>query len=834
MSYVVLSYGSLNVLRKCGLKNRFYQSVFDYYCKHGHITPKQFTCLRRGLNVVRVEDAVPADNLSVAHPEVLKALCEGGAALPNDMLAAGYSSQSVSSSVSNQSSKFGKSGYRRVYDWEPAYDIEVADADTIGSSSSPSMRVSSNKPAKSYNFMGGRSSTSVNLVEVVHKSLKDGGKSSGVCSGESKFASGYELSGNTYLPSVKSLNKRGGVEDRSDDSADISKDTTVCCDSAVSTTINVSKPTASDGVSIVSSSAYFGSLGVSACSKLAGMYKDEATKLGFNSYYYGASKFYEWQIGKLPVFDLPAEVEVKLKSFQVSLVKEVVGKLLSNSLSVKSQLLAWDMGAGKTYGAAGVIRSLSDYRLASGLSTEPVGVFVICPKSVIGKWRSVLSYFGVHLLGISNYEAAVRGKEVRSDGKLVDCEYINCVFDETKAIPRVLSYKFNFPNGSCILFDELHRCKNQGTMNSKLAVAGRHYLNSCRDSFGLGLSGTLAESPLKTWASGYFLGLYDSKSDFYSRVIDFGASRTGYNDSWEFKYPSMFKNINLALFPRIGSRVKFSDIPDAPNQSVSVEFISVSSGRESKLVSVSTSESISLFSGATASVLGRYSEAVLSAKAKLKDAVGMVKFRKLSGRDGASYDLLCLLRERQLRELEKLPYLYDRVLSCVGSGERCVVFLNFTESVEILYDAFRSSQFSAGIYDGVDRGKTGNGLSLRDYHLNMFQLNVLPVLVCNIEAAKEGIDMHDTSFGHRFPRVAFFSPCYNGQTVSQALGRVHRVGGGFCRQVFVVSEGTVEEKVWVSIADKLDSLDDLNDGESVLCDSIKVIERDCVGLYEYL
>lgn len=823
MEYVKLSYASLNLLRKCAVKNRFYQSVFDYYCKYGHITLKQFNCLRRGLNVVRVEDAVPADNLSVAHPEVLKALCEGGAALPNDMLAAGYSSQSVSSSVSNQSSKFGKSGYRRVYDWEPAYDIEVADADTIGSSSSPSMRVSSNKPAKSYNFMGGRSSSSVNLVDVVHNSLKSGGKSSGVCSGESKFASGYELSGNTYLPSVKSLNKRGGVEDRSDDSADISKDTTVCSDSAVSTTINVSKPTASDGVSIVSSSAYFGSLSGSACSKLADMYKDEATKLGFNSYYYGASKFYEWQISKLPVFDLPAEVEVKLKSFQVPLVKEVVGKLLSNTLSVNSQLLAWDMGAGKTYGAAGIIRSVSDYRLASGLSTEPVGVFVICPKSVIGKWRSVLSYFGVHLLGISNYEAAVRGKEVRSDGKLVDCEYINCVFDETKAIPRVLSYKFNFPNGSCILFDELHRCKNQGTMNSKLAVAGRHYLNSHSSSFGLGLSGTLAESPLKTWASGYFLGLYDSKSDFYSRVIDFGASQTGYNDSWEFKYPSLFKNMNLVLFPRIGSRVKFSDIPDAPNQSVGVEF-----------VSHQPTDSVSLFSGAAKSVLGRYSEAVSSAKAKLKDAVGMVKFRKLSGRDGASYDLLCLLRERQLRELEKLPYLYDRVLSCVSSGERCVVFLNFTESVEILYDAFRSSQFSAGVYDGVDRGRTSDGLSLRDYHLKLFQLNSLSVLVCNIEAAKEGIDMHDTSVGHRFPRVTFFSPCYNAQTVSQALGRVHRVGGGFCRQVFVVSEGTVEEKVWSSIAVKLDSLDDLNDGESVLCDSIKVIERDCVGLYEYL
>ncbi len=528
--------------------------------------------------------------------------------------------------------------------------------------------------------------------------------------------------------------------------------------------------------------------------------------LGWDGRLYALQQYYIQQLNKLPEYTLPDAICDLLKPFQVPLVEDIVKKMRGG---VRSQLLAWDLGAGKTYGAAAVIAALG------------VPVFVICPKTVCTKWKSVLELFGVSVLGIANYESAVRGKMInfrpyrsgpkRAAGLLkeesVECPYIVKIPASggsggrgVRGV-RGVSFEFRLPGNALILFDELHRCKNIGSLNSKLSIAARIFLNANPNAYGLGLTGTLAESPIKTWGSGFFLGLYDSKNDYNQLIDRFGAGNSGYNASRSFDYPNKYKNINIALFPRLGSRIAFRDIPGAPDQSISVEFIDPAEPLNSlhALALVGAKSRVERLSREETLILKQIGSEI---------AVEL---------DIPNSSIAQLLRERQLRELEKLGYIVEQIEQS-EENERFVVFLNYSQSITILQCALCARRISSEIY-------SGQTLQTRAESQNRFQNQQIKVLICNLEAAKEGIDLHDTSSGHSYPRIALFSPSYTAQSVSQALGRIHRVGGGFATQKFIVCSGTIEESVWSIISLKLDNLDDLNEGQRVLTSEIARVEK---------
>ena len=460
---------------------------------------------------------------------------------------------------------------------------------------------------------------------------------------------------------------------------------------------------------------------------------------------------------KVPI---PEASQKLLKTFQIDLVKRAMKCLEKH----KGHLLAWDMGSGKTYGAAAI---------CAAYATSGYKIVVIAPKPVVKKWSDISKTFNFEISILSNYEKFLNGKCVKFEPKKKG----------EGIIERSIEFDFDFKTEKYLLvLDEAHRIKNPKSQISEMLT--KIALNLPEHSRVLLLSGTIGESPLKMYAQGLFLGLWDTKNEYWNWALNRGVRFTGYNDSPEFRYPNEFKLAHFDIFSKgLGTRIRFSDIPGSPDQQIYIQFIDAP---------------LKTFNQ-------QHKAAIESAEEELT-----------SYKTRAQNDMIQMLRERQLRELEKLHAFYNEIAYST-ENERIVIFLNYSQSIDILVEHLKNQGITFGIYDGRNPNE-------REKIRELFQKNQLKVLVCNIQAAREGIDLHDTSEGHQYPRKAYFSPCYNAQTVAQALGRIHRVGGGFVIQTFVISEGTLEEKVWRNIALKMDCLDNLNDGESILLKELKIFE----------
>lgn len=127
-----------------------------------------------------------------------------------------------------------------------------------------------------------------------------------------------------------------------------------------------------------------------------------------------------------------------------------------------------DTGTGKTYTSAALSKSLS---------LKP---FVVCPKSVLKTWRTVLEIFGVEPVEIINYEKFVKRKNNDND---ID-------IDDT--------------SNTLFIFDEAHRCKSKNTACNKLLKK----IASNDNSKILLLSATIADTPENFYTFGYVLKLY--------------------------------------------------------------------------------------------------------------------------------------------------------------------------------------------------------------------------------------------------------------------------------------------------------------------------------------
>jgi superfamily II DNA or RNA helicase len=133
-------------------------------------------------------------------------------------------------------------------------------------------------------------------------------------------------------------------------------------------------------------------------------------------------------------------------------------------------------------------------------------------------------------------------------------------------------------------------------------------------------------------------------------------------------------------------------------------------------------------------------------------------------------------------------------------GMSTVVFLNYSDSV----DALAARLNTTCIYDGRNE-------KMRGKNVELFQSNHEPVLVTNIAAAKEGLNLGDETGGH--PRLAILSPTYSVLKLKQALGRVHRENSKTksVQRILYVA-GTQEEDVVDSMGQKLENLTLINNG----------------------
>jgi hypothetical protein len=333
---------------------------------------------------------------------------------------------------------------------------------------------------------------------------------------------------------------------------------------------------------------------------------------------------------------------------------------------------------------------------------------------------------------------------------------------KTKTARGKIEFRWNFPSTPLLIFDEAHVFGAHNSQNGKLLESAAPYPT-------LMLSATAAESPLKMRALGVQLRLFSSWG-FWKWVKDMGAEQNAWGGmEWNpllFENKAKMERLHASVFTSRGYRVPESVLrAQLPELMVEDEPLSLTPAQR---------------------------KAIRDLYSQMADATdpGGVKN----------------LRQRQSAELVKVPVLVDRAKELVESGASVVLFLNFHESIdaaEALFDG------AAGVIDGRRK--------MEDRHQTQesFQNNALNVVVVQIAAGGQSIDLHDTH-GDR-PRVALICPQFSGLAEEQAIGRISRVGAkSRALAIRLYVEGTVEEHAVMLTQEKRENVAIFNSGKNSL------------------
>lgn len=421
------------------------------------------------------------------------------------------------------------------------------------------------------------------------------------------------------------------------------------------------------------------------------------------------------------------------------------------------------------------------------LGLEP---FIICPKPVIPAWYRNAEMVEIELLGVINYESAKKGKQVhkkpykKKDGyKLVnvDSEYItvSANMNRQSDYDSKYIYTFNLPENAVLVFDEIHRCKNRETQNAQLLLQAAQ--QGIRIS---GLSATLASNPMKMFAIGTALKLFDTEHywGFWNWIKMHGCSKEivkykkGGVPVYAWVYDgkeSHMQDIHKEIGPRMDG-INIAELIEQglfPTSQILAEAYHLN-GNTAKLDKIYT-QLLELASEyeKEADYYDQQDEGHLSKRQKLHQQV----------------------------ELLKIPAIIDIAKDALGEDKSVVIMVNFTETLHQLGHLLKTTCFIYGKNSG----------SQNEINRLAFENNESHIIICNIAAAREGIDLHD-KFDKR-ERLSIIIPSDNAQYVKQALGRVHRAGGTHSQQILFYAANTIEETICDNLKGKLENINALND-----------------------
>ena len=434
---------------------------------------------------------------------------------------------------------------------------------------------------------------------------------------------------------------------------------------------------------------------------------------------------------------------MELYDYQVSHATALTESLLNYGVAKDAS----DTGTGKTIVACVVAGNLDLSR-----------VIVVCPKSVIPSWKRWLSQTAYKPDGATPTSFVINYESLRTGNHA-------CLIRKKK------SFMWNAPRKTLIIFDEDHKCKGRLTLNARMLYAAR------KGGFPtLLLGATSFASPLEMDAIGYALGLHRG----YRSYVDWLVKCCGcYKDRWgswknppQARYESVLQAIHDYIFPKRGSRMLISDIPDFPRNNIIIDTYAV-----------------------------KDPEAVARAYVEIEKHWDALQERKLDDGEGA---LVEMLRARQEIELAKIPILIDLTKSDMHARMSVVIFVNFRGTLEILEEKLKSVDPHIATIHG------GQTVDERQRSIDDFQANGASILIATIGSGGVGISLHDTTGEH--PRSALICPSFSAIELRQSLGRIHRNGSrSVATQRIILASETIEDAVCMKLKDKLLAIDTIND-----------------------
>ena len=168
-------------------------------------------------------------------------------------------------------------------------------------------------------------------------------------------------------------------------------------------------------------------------------------------------------------------------------------------------------------------------------------------------------------------------------------------------------------------------------------------------------------------------------------------------------------------------------------------------------------------------------------------------------------DMVKTLRLRQQAEWCKASVLAEMAAGYVEDGYSVFIAISFSDCRRRIEDELAKKGVKyASIYGGQRDSERQAGI-------DSFQRNETHVMVGMMQACSVALSLHDER--HERPRVSLISPSYSASDVTQALGRIRRVGGTTATQKFVLAAESIEERVAGAIQRKLDAMAALTDAD---------------------
>lgn len=448
--------------------------------------------------------------------------------------------------------------------------------------------------------------------------------------------------------------------------------------------------------------------------------------------------------------DDPLPAVLPLRHYQVRATWTLWHALTANP--ERFALDASETGLGKTFEALAVARLMG------------LNLGVVCPANVVTKWtNTAIDFFGLEPEFVLSYD------KLRNGG--TDYVTRGTRFTRGKDQPTL---SWNLVDSVLLVFDEIHVCAGLGTLNSKLLRAAL----GNRLAYVLGLSATVANSPLDLSTIGVGLGLHRG-DDWWDWCRSNGCNPghfggLTFNARSGTKAEAALHRLHHHIFPRRGCRVRRTDVADElPQNLVMAELVDLDEA-------------------------GRGSDVQLALQS-LDDKVAEDE-RKALEKETSVSGLTMNLRERQRSEILKAGFIADKAAHLMESGRSVIIFVNFTATVGLLVKSLNKVKHALLI-----------GGSDRDVEILKFQANRVQLIICQTAAGAASIDLHD-EFGSN-PRATIISPTYSARLLLQALGRADRGQPTDVLQYVLFAAGGVEERACQAVQRKLNNLALLNDGD---------------------
>lgn len=465
----------------------------------------------------------------------------------------------------------------------------------------------------------------------------------------------------------------------------------------------------------------------------------------------------------VPEFEKVEEEKAELDAVTLpKLSKAVANKLFDYQVPHAQKVLY----ALETHGAAldgsdtGTGKSFVALAIAKQMKRSP---FIICSKKAMHSWHKYCEMMGVYPLMIVNWEMLRTGRLPQYLSKEGNGKFQSFVWNVNS-------------QDTLVIFDEVHRAKTRGTLNSKMLLAAKR-----QSLVTLCLSATAAESPMNLSSLGYVLGLFHKPSDHIKWARNYGVTPGRWGGFVFDGLPVHSKKLHSAIYGTgRGARIRIADLGSRfPSNQILPEAYTMDSSNEIQKI---------------------YDEMQYELQ-QLKMAMQQDdKKRQESGKE--ENVLTIQLRARQKVELLKVPTFVELAQDFLDEGKSVAIFVNFHATLKALAEKLES--------DCLVHGQQPAKESFRS--MERFQADQSRVIILNIKAGGESISLHDLNGNH--PRVSIISPTYSAIEMVQALGRIHRAGAKTpALQRIVFAADTLEETVCERVQAKVQNIRSLNDGD---------------------